>query len=59
MPPDSKSEKCPHCVNGYSSNHTIYEYLYIDPDTVDSLEKLRKDHTYTTEETLLSLKLIL
>eukprot|EP01080_Neovahlkampfia_damariscottae_P005460 gene5460-9278_t len=55
MPPDSNSEKCPHCVNGYSSNYTIYEYLYIDPDTVDSLEQLRKDHTYTTEETLLSL----
>lgn len=53
MPPENTKEKCPHCVNGYIKNYTIYEYLYINPD--DTLEKLRKEHTYTTEETLLSL----
>lgn len=53
MPPENPKEKCPHCVNGYIRNHTIYEYLYITPET--TLEQLRKEHTYTTEETLLSL----
>jgi type II secretory ATPase GspE/PulE/Tfp pilus assembly ATPase PilB-like protein len=53
MPPENPKEKCTHCVNGYIRNHTIYEYLYITPET--SLEELRRTHTYTTEETLLSL----
>jgi len=60
FPPDSESEqagkerkKCPHCVNGYIGNHTIYEYLYITPNS--DMEKLRQNHTYTTEETLIGL----
>ena len=57
LPPDptskSKAGTCPHCVNGYISNHTIYEFLYITPES--DMETLRKKHTYTTEETLLSL----
>jgi type II secretory ATPase GspE/PulE/Tfp pilus assembly ATPase PilB-like protein len=60
MPPErSKGEEeedkqtCPHCVNGYVRNHTIYEYLYITPES--DMEKLRQNHTYTTEETLISL----
>ncbi|KAL0482894.1 type II secretion system protein E [Acrasis kona] len=57
MPPDKKndgeSKSCPHCVNGYIRNHTIYEYLYITPES--DMDKLRQTHTYTTEETLISL----
>ncbi|KAF0981805.1 hypothetical protein FDP41_012462 [Naegleria fowleri] len=56
MPPEpskNKADTCPHCVNGYISNHTIYEFLYITPES--DMETLRKKHTYTTEETLLSL----
>jgi type II secretory ATPase GspE/PulE/Tfp pilus assembly ATPase PilB-like protein len=52
MPPSS-GEKCPHCVNGYIRNHTIYEYLYVTPES--TMESLRKNHTYTTEETLIAL----
>lgn len=48
-----KNESCPHCVNGYIRNHTIYEYLYITPET--DMDKLRQTHTYTTEETLIAL----
>jgi len=44
---------CPHCINGYLGNHTIYEYLYITPNS--DMEKLRQNHTYTTEETLIAL----
>lgn len=62
MPPDVDKKRsehnverktCPHCVNGYIGNHTIYEYLYITPNS--DMESLRKNHTYTTEETLLGL----
>jgi type II secretory ATPase GspE/PulE/Tfp pilus assembly ATPase PilB-like protein len=62
MPPENKQDdqnsgekakSCPHCVNGYIRNHTIYEYLYITPES--DMEKLRETHTYTTEETLISL----
>ncbi|KAL9643975.1 hypothetical protein ABK040_005443 [Willaertia magna] len=56
MPPEpskDKKDSCPHCINGYIRNHTIYEFLYITPES--DLETLRKKHTYTTEETLLSL----
>lgn len=57
MPPSPEQQKkegtCKQCVNGYSHNYTIYEYLYITPDS--DLDKLRKEHTYTTEETLISL----
>jgi type II secretory ATPase GspE/PulE/Tfp pilus assembly ATPase PilB-like protein len=62
MPPEqSKGDEtsgerprsCPHCVNGYIRNHTIYEYLYITPES--DMDKLRENHTYTTEETLISL----
>lgn len=48
-----KEGRCPHCVNGYTYNYTIYEYLYVTPDS--DIEQLRRDHTYTTEETLISL----
>jgi hypothetical protein len=54
MPPDNKKEpKCKECVNGYITNQTIYEYLYITPES--TLESLKKNHTYSTEEILISL----
>jgi hypothetical protein len=54
MPPDNKKEpKCKECVNGYISNTTIYEYLFITPES--TLESLKKNHTYSTQETLISL----
>ena len=46
------SQNCS-CSGGYSHTHTIYEFLHIHPG--DTLESLREHHTYSTEETLLSL----
>nr|QRZ58739.1 general secretion pathway protein E [Malawimonas jakobiformis] len=52
MPPPPGTVKCT-CNGGYTHNHTIYEFLHIEPD--DDLESLKRRHTHTTEETLIPL----
>eukprot|EP00698_Gefionella_okellyi_P000853 TRINITY_DN10745_c0_g1_i1.p1 TRINITY_DN10745_c0_g1~~TRINITY_DN10745_c0_g1_i1.p1 ORF type:complete len:355 (-),score=72.39 TRINITY_DN10745_c0_g1_i1:268-1332(-) len=52
MPPPAGSVKCD-CNGGYTHYHTIFEFLHIDEN--DTMESLRARHTYSTEETLISL----
>jgi hypothetical protein len=54
VPPPTGTVQCT-CNGGYTHNHTIYEILRIDPE--DDLESLKRRHTFTAEETLLSLVL--